>query len=547
MLVELKLAQFALAEALSFEPGSGLVAVTGETGSGKSLLVNALAFVTGGRAHAEWVRTGEARCEVTAVFSVTPSENFREWLEGDDGMLVLRRELSAEGKSRAWINDRPVPVSALRRAGQLLCDLHGQNDQQGLLDSETHAQFLDCFLAGDERDQYDATYAAWSACRESLRTHRDRMKSDLQQKDFWEFQRAELDRIDPRPGEYEQLEERRTLLKTGEKRLRLFDSLSLELTDSESGLIPRLARLISQLDPADENDWSNSLRTALVNLQEAERALGRLDGSSEEFDLSLDEVEKRLHSLYSLKKKFGGSLDEALAQRATLAANLRFLEDAQHESDRLSKAETAARRVLEEQGECLHAARDKAATRLRKALAAPLSDLGLGKDPIQVHQEPLEFDHWTPMGPSRVEFLLSANPGEAPKALAKVASGGELSRILLALKSVAPGEASVTTLVFDEIDSGIGGETASRVGHRLSDLSSQRQVIVITHLHQIAALADVHFEVRKVAQDGRHVPEVHKLRATEREAALARLIAGDASDPGVKRTARALLRRGRSD
>ena len=547
MLTELRLSDFALADSLVFEPAPGLLAVTGETGSGKSLLVNALAFVTGQRAPSEFVRSGAARCEVTAAFRVNQTEPFTEWLDGSEPVLILRRELTLEGKSRGWINDRPVPLGALKRAGLHLCDLHGQNQHQGLLDPASHAAFLDGFLSGPAKAHYERAFDLWTSCRDTLRTHRETFSSSLEQKDFWEFQRGELERVNPRPGEYEELEARRAKLKAGEQMSQLQEGLLLELSDSEAGLIPRLARLLTRLESAGHTEWGPHLRTALESLQEAERTLGRTAWEPDAPDMTLEHIEQRLHALYSLKKKFGGSLEAAMAQREKLAANLRFLEDAANEQVRLEREEAGAASRLSSAGRALSEAREQAASRMRKALATPLADLGLGKDPVHVQQVELPFEQWFRTGSTGVEFLLAANPGERPKPLAKIASGGELSRIMLGLKSVAPAAQLVETLVFDEIDAGIGGGTAARVAHQLKALSSGRQVIVITHLHQIAAQADAHCEVRKVSREGRHVPELRTVREPDREAALARLIAGEEPKPRAERAARSTLRRVRSD
>lgn len=547
MLTELRLKDFALADSLVFEPESGLLAVTGETGSGKSILVNALAFVTGQRSTPEFVRTGADRCQVTAVFRVSTPAPFDEWLEGSEPELILRRELRSEGKSRGWINDRPVSLAALKRAGAQLCDLHAQNQHQGLLDSESHAAFLDMFLRGEAKAFYETAFDQWTVCRDALSAHREKFHSSLEQKDFWEFQRSELERVNPLPGEYEELEARRSRLRDGVERSRLHHGLWLELTDPEAGLVPRLARLLTQLEGTGTSAWGPHVRGAIENLQEVERALGRSALEPERENASLDLLEARLHALYGLKKKFGGSLEAALAEREKLAKNLEFLELAEQEQRRLEREEAEAATRLREAAQTLVEARRKAEARMRKALEEPLSDLALGSDPVSVQQDDQPFEAWTRSGPTHVEFLLSANPGERPKPLAKIASGGELSRILLGFKSVAPGAQKVETLVFDEIDSGIGGATASRVAQRLKALSTGRQVIVITHLRQIAELSDRHVEVRKVSRDGRHVPELRTLRANEREAALARLMHGDTADPGGERGTRTAARPGRSD
>jgi DNA repair protein RecN (Recombination protein N) len=550
MLIELRLRDFALADALSFEPGTGLVAVTGETGAGKSLLVNALAFATGDRAQAEYIRSGADRCEVAAVFEVAEPEILREWAEDSESTLVLRRELSAGGRGRAWINDRPVPVSALRRVGQLLCDLHSQHQHQWLLSPEHHAEYLDRFVEQEVLTGYQCAFDRWSQCVQELEEHRGKLESQLKHRDLWEFQKTEFDRIAPRAGEYEELESLRARLKLEGGRWELLQWIASELGGADESLIPRLVRILNRLESsgqAGDEACAAHLRQALVSLEAAESLVERAGLSPEESESSLEDVERRLHALYGLKKKFGGSLEAAITERDRIVENLLFLDQADVETRRLSRAEQAARAELDASGRALAEARVRAAGSLRSALRRPLADLGLGTDPVTVSQTPLEPLTWTREGPSRVEFMLQANPGEAPKALARIASGGELSRIMLGLKSVLPGSLKVRTLVFDEIDAGIGGETAVGVGKSLEALARGRQVIVITHLHQIAARADGHFEVRKATRRGRHVPEIRRLGTTEREAALARLIAGDRAGDAARKAAQSILRSGRSD
>lgn len=531
MLTELHLKDFGLADTLSLRPGVGLVAITGETGAGKSLLVQALAFVTGLKAQAEWVRTGALQCEVTAVFEPSRSREFAEWLSDSETALVLRRELAKSGRGRAWINDRPVPVSALKRAGSRLCDLHGQNQHQALLDPTQQAVYLDQFVPEKHTSAYLRVFDQWRQAQSEWQAHRSQLESSLRQKDFWEFQKNEIDKIKPRAGEYEELEARRARLRSAGQRVQLLQLAVSELDGTEDGLVSRLAQLADRLEQGPWSDaeratWLVPLKEALLLLGEAGAALSREGSLQPEEETSLEAIEARLHSLYSLKKKFDGSLERAVSERDRIAENLRFLEQAETTSRQLGHRVQAAREALEKAGAAMVKGRAEAALRLRQALRVPLSDLGLGKDPLSVHQEPLELSEWSEAGPSRVEFMLQANPGEAPKPLAKIASGGELSRLMLGLKSVLPDQEGVETLVFDEIDSGIGGETAVSVAKSLLALARGRQVLVVTHLHQIASRAAGHIEVCKRKRGSRHVPEARVLAGPDRQAALARLLAG---------------------
>jgi DNA repair protein RecN (Recombination protein N) len=554
MLIELSVSNFGIAEHIRWSPGTGLVVLTGETGAGKSLLVTALGFLLGDRAQSEWLRSGADRAEVAGLF-VSPVGSGRLLKDlgitpGDD--FIVRRELTASGRSRTWVNDRPITQASLRALTEGLCDLHGQHQHQWLLNPEHHADYLDRFIPGDETSRYAHAFRQWQRTRAALDAFLGELSTAQTQKDFWTFQLAEFERVDPQPGEYEELERKRSALRRSTDLAELYRLVEAELSAADDSVAPRLGHLVSRLNRDQSQDeqiagWIGRLEVAKSSVEEVASSVSRallLEDLPEE---SLEQIEGRLHALYSLKKKFGGSMERVLRERDQLTVRLQTLEDSEVQQGDLEKARSQAWSNLEETAARLNAARGQAASDLTSALSGPLSDLGLGKSAISVAIRDLAAADWTEQGSEAVEFMLETNPGETPKPLAKIASGGELSRIMLALKSVLPGTDRVGTLVFDEVDTGIGGETAARVAELLAHLSRGRQVIVISHLHQIASRADVHFEVTKTRSNGRYVPSVKELTDPERVAAVGRLIAGGSPTPEALAAARVMVEASRSD
>jgi DNA repair protein RecN (Recombination protein N) len=550
MLTDLSIRDFALVNRLDLEFAPGLLCITGETGAGKSLIVNALAFLLGERAQAESIRTGADSCEVTAAFSVRRRREWNDLAEelglGPTDQIVLRRDFNSAGRSRVWLNDRPSSVQALKRVGGLLCDLHGQHQHQWLLDPERHREFLDAFIDPAVLLDYELAFEDAQAAREALARAESELAESRKQKEFWEYQLREMDAVNPQPGEYDELTARRDRIRFAAELHELYRIAEGELSSADDSIAPRLQNLAERLRRSSAHDseladWAARLDEARAIADDVGALLARRLTGDEGDEESLDKLEERLYRLYKLRQKFGGSLERAIEEHAELRERLNRVENSAIVLDDLTKAASITEQKLSEQAQTLHDAREDAAGRLRKALRAPLGELGLGKDPVTVAHGSLPRDLWTLAGPDKVEFLLAANPNEAPKPLSKIASGGELSRVMLALKSVLPGSDKVDTLVFDEIDSGVGGLTASRVADRLSALARGRQVIVITHLHSIAARADVHWSVEKRPSEGRHVPVVRILSAAERVEELGRLIAGGEPTKESRAAARRLV------
>lgn len=556
MLTELSIKDFGIAESLHLEFEPGMLCITGETGAGKSIIVSALAFVLGDRGQSEWIRTGADKCEVTALFSdvggAWSAALARELGLDPSEPLVIRRELATDGRSRVWLNDRPGTVNGLKRLSAGLCDLHGQHQHQWLLNPDSHVTFLDAFLKADVRDQYAEAFREWDRCGLALKAALSEVAESARQKEFWEFQKKELDRVDPRPDEYEKLSAQRDRIRNSAELGDLLRLLDAELTAADDSLIPRLSDLEQRVSKALKKaphlePWVSGLSNARTLLDELATQVSREMMGSEPSSESLDAIEARLHQLYSLKQKFGGSLEAALQERDVLHEKLERANDSERMLATLKDAQRVADDRLSREASKLASARDKAAISLIDSLKVPLSELGLGNSPLSIMKSDLPRESWNVSGTEQIEFMLSANPNEAPKPLAKIASGGELSRVMLALKSVLPGGDRVKTLVFDEIDTGIDAQTATRVAERLAALASGRQVVVITHLHPIAARADHHWLVKKARVGDRHVPHVTVLDPGQRLEVLGGLIAGGDVTRESLEAARALVASRRRD
>lgn len=551
MLTDLSIRNFALVEHLDLELGPGLLCITGETGAGKSILVNALSFLLGERAQAEFIRTGADSCEVTAVFTA-PEHDAWATLTAEMGLepasdWVLRRDFNSAGRSRVWINDRPATVQSLKQVGELLCDLHGQHQHQWLLDPERHRDYLDAFVDADVISSYRIAFASAQAAHADLQAARKRLEEFEKQRDFWAFQLKELDAVDPQPGEYEDLLARRDRIRHAAELDEVYRLADAEISGADNSLAPRLHDLCARLKRAADRDpelaeWAARLDDARAIVDEVGTLASRRLIDAETEPDNLDYLEERLHKLYRLKKKFNDSLDDAIAERRELQSRLASLENGAVELSDLEAAWKSAESSLADSVRALHHARLEASATLRTQLHTALEELGLTGDPVHVNCDELPRAQWHDDGPDRIEFLFAANRNEIPKALSKVVSGGELSRVMLALKSVMPGADRVGTLIFDEIDSGVSGAAATRVAERLQRLAAGRQVMVITHLHPIAARADIHWTVEKVESDGRMIPQVRQLNAAERVEELSKLIAGGDSTKESRAAARALVK-----
>ena len=543
MLRFLSIRHLAVIDQLEIDLEPGLTVLTGETGAGKSMLVEALDLLVGGRASADLVRTGEDTATVQAIF---------EWADGRES--IVRREVSAQGRSRAFIDDALATTVALREFGGGMVDLHGQHEHQALLNPEAHGPLLDENLGAPEllasvAERYDA----WRAARAAL----DRTQLSEREKaariELINFQLGEIDKVDPKPGEDERLSDERVMLANADRLSRLSTEAYAALYENEHAALASLATVWKRMAELAEIDVN-----ARVYLDQRDEVKSRLEdlafflrGYAAELDASparLQDVEDRLAMLERLKRKHGPALSDVIDRRHALKAELDALGASEEQASELARRAADAASAFVAVARQLSATRRKVGAALGRKLETALAALAMPKCRVDIRTSTCEHDEarWTSRGVDHVEFYLSPNPGEELRPLAKIASGGELSRVMLALHGLSAGAAEqgagvTRTLVFDEVDAGIGGEAADAVGAELQKLAVRCQVLCITHLPQIAARGDVHIVIDKVVKGGRTMTTVARLDQGGREQELARMIAGAAISPTVVASAREML------
>ncbi len=536
MLKELRIRYYAVIREVRLELGPGLTILTGETGAGKSIIVGALSLLLGERASSDLVREGEARARVEAAFDLEARPGVRArceeaGLDAEDGWLVLRRELQREGRNRAWVNGSPATATLVGELGSALVDLHGQHEHQALLRRPAQRRILDAFAGATElAEAVAAAHAAREAAREAVEAARRRAAELRQREDWLRFKAEEIAAARLEPDEEERLGAEARRLEHSEELIALSSSLLEAVYEGEDAVVDRLGALrraladLGRIDP-DTEELAELHQTALRASEELGRRLAEYREGVEHDPGRLRAIRTRLDELYRLKKKYGAELSDVIAAGEEARAELDALESSEDEVRTLAdRAEEAEARLREAAGRLTEARRD-AAGRLEEAVAALLPELGMPGGRFQAVLEPLDGPAAT--GAETVEFRVSLNPGFEPGPLARVASGGELSRVMLALKTVLAEVDEIPCLVFDEIDAGVGGEVAHRVAERLSRLAADRQVLAVTHLAQIAARADAHFHVAKVAEEGRAAASVRRLEGGDRVRELARLLGGD--------------------
>ena len=552
MLLELVIENYAVIERLRVRFHSGLNLLTGETGSGKSIVVDALGLLLGGRASAEMLRSGESRARVAGIFEVRDHPPVRRLLEpagieAEDGELLIEREILAGGKSRAYVGSRPVAVSLLRDLAPSLGDIHGQHDQQLLFSTEAQREMLDLFAStGPVVDRVAEIYTCWRAAATELEVLEKSEQEKLRLLDLWSFQRTEIESAALEAGEDAALEnERRVLLNV--QRLQelttaayeaVYESHESSLTRSQTAAkrIEEVCRIDATLEPAQEQ-----LTAAVLNLQEASYTLRDYLGRLEANPGRLEEIESRLALLGKLKRKYGQSIQEIIAFLEGVRKQLAAVEHASERMDQLRVEQKKLAAEFEKAAAELSELRKSAARKLEKRVEGELAQLAMERTVFRIQ---FGAASWSESGADRVEFLVSPNLGEDPRPLEKVASGGEISRIALALKTcmTAFRTAVVRTLVFDEVDAGVGGSAAEGVGRRLKKLAATNQVLCVTHLPQIASFADHHYRVEKREEGGRTVAMVEELDAAARTREVGRMLSGHKLTPEALKHAEQLIR-----
>ncbi|MDE6261269.1 MAG: DNA repair protein RecN [Oscillospiraceae bacterium] len=521
---------------ITFDKGFNVL--TGETGAGKSIVIDAIGAIMGERTSRDLIRTGAKSARVSALFrNLPPLPWFEEQGVGPDenGELLIERAIQGDGKNTCRINGRPLLVTQLRELGCQLVNVHGQHDGQQLLDEECHLDYLDSF--GGTEESLTAFSAAYTQVRE-LRRELERLQMDDGEKarrmDTLTYQIEELERAQLREGEDEELSQRREVLRNAERLTDAVDGAWQALTGGEDGegAVSLLMEAKSHLaqggrysgDLKELSEKAEQLRCDVDDLAELVRDLR---GTLDFYPGELDEIEERLDLLYRLKKKYGSSAEEMLAYLDKCRQELDAIQFSEDRMARLDKELEKALKNAREQGKTLSTQRHRAAEELAKRIQSELKQLDMPRVQFQVEFAPKDApDGMDATGMDTVRFLMSANVGEALKPINKIASGGELSRIMLALKNVLAETEQVSTLIFDEVDTGVSGRAAVKVARKLFEVSKGRQVLCVTHLPQIAAMGDIHFSVEKGEADGRTFTRVERLDRAQRREELARLSGG---------------------
>jgi DNA repair protein RecN (Recombination protein N) len=536
MLRYLSIEHLAVIDKVEVDFDAGFTVLTGETGAGKSILVEAVGLLLGARASSELVRTGEQTATIQAIF------------DGPEGEVIVRREITAQGRSRAFVNGALATAGALRELASQLLEMHGQHEHQGLLVPDSHLDLLDTY-AGHDDDR--AELAALHQRVHALRTERDTLALDERQKlarvDLLTFQRDEIARVAPREGEDEDLAAERQVLANAEKLQRLSREAYEVLYDQDASVLRGLAtvwRRVAELAAVDARAQP-FLQNRDVLGAELDELARFLRDYAEHIDTSparLLQVDDRLGQLDRLKKKYGPGLPEVAEHADRCAAELAMLEFADVRAAEVERELGEAERAYLETADRLSSSRQMAARQFADALVKELGQLAMGRTRLEVRFERLVPGAWTPRGVDSAEFFVSPNPGEDLRPLAKIASGGELSRLMLAIKTLTARTGGGMTLIFDEVDAGIGGHTADVVGRRLQALAAEAQVLCITHLPQIAAAADMHIRITKRIRGQRTATEVERLDDRARVEELARMIAGHSITAGVLASAEEMVR-----
>jgi DNA repair protein RecN (Recombination protein N) len=553
MLVELRIRDYAVVEDLTLSLGPGLNALTGETGAGKSIIVGALSLLLGERASAGVVRAGAERATVEAVFDISALPQVEARLEElgfrpEDGHLILRREVAAEGRNRAWVNGSPATAGIVGELGTALVDLHGQHEHQTLLRPAPQRAILDAFAAAqDSAAQVGANHTTVRALRQELEEREVRVRDVESRADFLRFQLGEIDGANFHAGEDEELESESRRHEHAAELAEGTAGIHDALYAGEEALADRLAEVRARLtklvrfDPALE-ELAAALESAYHAVSDVGRRVGEYATQVEHDPRRLEEVRRRLDVIFRLKRKYGPDVADILATGQRVRSELEALAEADHDLGELRKRLDTATSALHAEARRLTELRAGAASDLARAVEAMLPDLGLPGATFQVRLRPLEAIG--PHGAEAVDFLVAPNAGFEALPLNRIASGGELSRVMLALKSILAAVDRVPVLVFDEIDAGIGGVVATAVARKLGEVARRHQVFVVTHLPQLASRADAHLLVEKSHAAGPTATTVRRLTGDERVEEIARMLGGDPESATSRKHAREMLAAG---
>ena len=549
MIKSLTIENYALIESLHIDFQKGLNIITGETGTGKSIILGALGLILGDRAKTDMIRQGAKRAmvEVSIEISDTNTKHIISQFIGEaitQDLMIIRRELYQTSRSRCYVNDSPVSLAQFAELGDILIDLHGQHEHQALFQIENHLNYLDNYSSNRKlTENVRLQYNLYISCLQELEDLTEREKQLRSKQELLEFQVKEIKNVNPQEGEDEKLESEERMMRHAEKLHETVSMLENLLYEGENSAVEQLSaasQLLNQHIPIDEHflQWTEECNSARISIQELFVSIQDFVSKIEFNPEHLEEIRNRLGNLIHLKKKYGGTLDEVLTFYQNASSELKQIESLDQIIQNKQKDLSEAQAKLSESCIQLSKDRQEIAGKLSKAIIEILMELGLshGEMKIQVKNRekpngPVYFKdtHYaaSEKGMDEVEFLISLNPGESPKPLRYVASGGEISRIMLAIKTILAESDNIPILVFDEIDTGISGRIARIVGQNLKKISNKHQVICITHLPQIASMGHVQYSVEKEITKGRTRTTIRQLSEEERVAEIAKLMGGE--------------------
>lgn len=565
MIKSLEVKDYALIDHINIEFGKGLNIITGETGAGKSILIDAMSLLLGERASTYVIRKGTQKSFVEGIFDVENNLKVKSLLEENEiefnPELIIRREISLKGSNRCFVNDSPVPLNVVKEIGNLLVDLHGQHEHQSLLRTETHLEFLDEFGNNKKSvDNYFSLYSQLQKKNSQLKELIASEKSLKEKKEVYSFQLKEIESVNPLPDEDENILFELNILENSEKLMSLSDEVYAKLYDDENSVIEMMGEIkhkLNQLAGIDKYFFESEgeCDSALAVLKELASSIRAYKSKIDIDPKEVEEKRERLGAINLLKKKYGGSIQKIIEYKEQITKELNLAENFANE---ISNLENEINRLRSEAGaaaDILSAARKKQALKVETEVKKVLSQLGIVNADFKVNFVLSETDsnngnfviiknnkyHCSEKGIDEVEFYISTNSGEDLKPLTKVASGGEISRIMLALKTILAKNDNLPLLIFDEIDTGVSGRIAQKVGAALKELASFHQIICITHLPQIAGMADHHYSVEKTFTDNRAVSVIKKLSGEEQVKEIAKLLSGEVLSSASFESAKELI------
>jgi DNA repair protein RecN (Recombination protein N) len=556
MLVQLSIRNIVLIESCELSLGAGLCVLSGETGAGKSILLDSLGLVLGARADSALVRKGQEQGQVSAEFDISQNVAAKAVLAEleleESDALIIRRTLSADGKTRCLVNDAPITVTGLKKLGEALVEVHGQHDQRSLQDATVHRTLLDEYanLSG-ARKEVSASYRTWREAKDAIVALKAEIEKTAQEQDYLEHMVRELKQLSPEPGEEEELTEKRARMMQSEK---LYDVLNEALGELNSGkgvaaMLRSAQRSLTRSPLTSGEAFSaaiDALEKAAIETEEASYALEKAGQDATFKPEELERIEERLFALKAAGRKYNLSVEELPALHEQVQEKLARIQSQDHLLAGLQKKEQEAQKAFLAVAEKLSASRKKAAAKLEKAIEAELAPLKMESTRFHVRIDALPEEGWSSWGVDEVRFECATNVVKGAKdidfaSLNKIASGGELSRFMLAMKVALSSSRATPTMIFDEIDTGTGGAVADAIGQRLAKLGQNVQVLVVTHLPQVAARGSQHLRVEKSESAKKVTTQVHSLSPKEREEELARMLSGATITAEARKAAQKLL------